>query len=105
MRIICEQTEPNQWLAWVEGNIGQAFPGPTATAATEGLAESLDGVSPDSLVIVKSESRLGRFVFTADTTCPDCKGSGQYVGLVETGDCKSCGGSGRTGGQLPPIPF
>jgi len=26
--------------------------------------------------------------------CPDCKGSGQYVGAFETGDCTSCNGTG-----------
>ena len=28
--------------------------------------------------------------------CPDCKGSGQYIGLAtDIGPCKCCGGSGR----------
>lgn len=28
-------------------------------------------------------------------TCPDCKGSGQYVGLWEARACPTCGGSGN----------
>lgn len=27
--------------------------------------------------------------------CEDCKGSGEYVGLLTTSKCKACGGSGK----------
>lgn len=27
--------------------------------------------------------------------CPDCKGSGQYVGFSVIDDCQTCGGLGR----------
>lgn len=26
--------------------------------------------------------------------CPDCKGTGKYVGFTSTEDCKTCGGKG-----------
>jgi hypothetical protein len=28
-------------------------------------------------------------------TCPDCNGSGQYVGFSTVEDCRTCGGSGQ----------
>lgn len=28
-------------------------------------------------------------------TCPDCEGSGEYVGLSKVDDCRRCGGSGE----------
>lgn len=39
--------------------------------------------------------------------CPDCKGTGKYVGLgfSPTEDCKKCQGCGKTGGSPRPNQF
>jgi DnaJ-class molecular chaperone len=36
------------------------------------------------------------YIYRDDTNpCPDCGGSGRYVGLNVAEDCERCGGSGR----------
>jgi len=44
----------------------------------------------------RAESRLrGLIRMLLEAVCPDCKGSGEYVGFLEREKCKTCGGSGE----------
>lgn len=52
-----------------------------------------------SLFVDKKRSRLDRVEFVSRhslprETCPDCGGSGKYVGLNAVEDCETCGGMG-----------
>ena len=104
MRIICEKIESRQWCAWVEEDGGTTFSGETAAQAAERLIASLPGVTVDQVVPDNARSRVGRYVFVVGRICPDCDGSGIYTGLMETGDCRTCRGTGRTIDDAP-IPF
>lgn len=95
MRIVCEQLVPDHWLAWIEGRTESASTGESAAQAIEQLVETLPGVESESLTIIKRASRMGRYVFAVDAACPDCKGTGQYVGLVAVENCRMCEGLGR----------
>lgn len=105
MRIVCEKTEHRQWCAWVEGSSGSAFTAETAPLAVERLIAALPGVSIGDVEPDNERSRVGRYVFLVGRLCSDCRGSGRYVGLVETGDCATCGGSGRQQHGIDAVPF
>lgn len=92
--IIAEIDSAGHWSAWVENNPCTAFGGNAPAVAVERLLEfaSLDpmGIHADC-----SRSSLSRQVFIhGGEPCPDCSGSGRYVGFNSVEDCLGCSGSG-----------
>ena len=96
MRIIC-QCLHGHWSAWLEEHPDTAFGGDEAAIAITRLVEATPGLELKNLNRDDEASTDVRFVLVVDAACPDCDGSGRYVGLNETGVCGTCGGSGRVG--------
>ena len=96
MRIIC-QCLHSHWSAWLEGNIETAFGSDTAWTALVRLVEATLGLELQNITRDVEPSTDSRYSFVVGDVCPDCGGSGRYVGLNETGECGTCGGAGRVG--------
>lgn len=94
-RIIAEQDRSGHWTAWFADDPCHAYGGDTAATAVVRLLEASGG---DSMAITadysSSDQRHMEFVLGGDH-CPDCCGSGLYVGLNAVEDCRRCCGSGR----------
>ena len=106
MRINCEQTESNHWLAWLERHPETAFGGETSAKAMLRLVRATPGVSINDLVADNECTREGLLCYVVGNVCPDCHGSGKYTGLNLIDDCETCGRSGRIGGFTEDtVPF
>lgn len=88
----------NQWRAHFEraGHIG--FGGDTMVVAIRRL---LEGKEPDIYPLICESDRAGSGVPHSHLIwqpleilfpCQTCNGTGKYVGLLEVGPCKVCGG-------------
>lgn len=95
MRIVCEQIEPNHWTAWFTNQPETAYDGASPLRAVVRLLDHTPGVDARSLVPDSSRTRDGHLEFVLNRECPDCRGTGEYIGLCEVSPCKTCGGSGR----------
>ena len=94
IRIIAVVDANDHWSAWIEDNPCTAFGGDTPTVAVERLLE-FAGLDAMSIHANYSRCTLTRQVFIhGGETCPDCGGSGFYVGFNSVDDCQGCGGSG-----------
>ena len=92
--IIAEQTH-GTWTAWQEHSPCLSFGGDEPATAVSRLCES-EGIDLATLACRYSKVTRDRMEFvTASGPCPDCGGSGQYVGLSEVEDCSTCCGGGR----------
>ena len=79
----------------LEGCRERGFGGPSASIALE-RAVSGFGFSTDDLDAAGPwDGDPDRLVFRRKETCPDCGGSGRYVGLAAVETCGRCGGRGR----------
>jgi hypothetical protein len=98
----------DHWSARFDGGSPDSFGGPDAFTAMLRLLENsparhltLDDFEPDL-----EECRLNRVAFvlidrdveagnrTGKSRCPECRGSGQYVGLNLVETCRTCRGRG-----------
>ncbi len=86
------------WSACLEGEPQQGCGGATVSKAVRRwLALNRDPFpGPYAMQLDKQQSTLDRRVvlLTATSTCPECGGSGRYVGLTLVENCKTCDGSG-----------
>lgn len=92
--IIVQHDDSGHWSAWAPDTPEVAFGGPTATAAA---ARLLDAAGEDAGNWFtdhahKQADHVEFFRFGA--TCPDCNGTGRYVGLMTSEDCRTCRGTG-----------
>ena len=88
---VAEQHE-NHWSAWFESKPTVAFGGDTAAKAATRLLEA-HGIDP-SQVQASGNPTISRLELRISTApCPDCGGSGKYIGLNSVETCKGCGGS------------
>jgi hypothetical protein len=101
MRIICEQLH-GQWSAWIEGRSETAFGDRTYRGAVRRLAAEISGIDL-TRIRRADESHPGRIVFVCSEPCPECGGSGKYVGLLTVENCGRCRRSGRV--DEDRIPF
>lgn len=98
-RIIVEKQGP-LWSAYFSDAPGAMHRGSRFSAAVSRLLESAPErqIWPTMLVADNDASTPGRLEFTIRRTgsapCPDCHGTGQYVGLTLTEPCRTCGGTG-----------
>ena len=90
------------WSVWLEGEPQQACGGMTSMDAVRrwlALNETRFP-GPFRVRLGRHESTLHRQVIflnrktTVAATCPECRGSGTYVGLNVVEDCAACGGHG-----------
>lgn len=95
MRIVCEQIEPDHWMAWFATDPEIAFDGESPLRAVVRLLDNTPGVDARALVPDSARTRDGHLEFVLRIPCPDCRGTGEYVGLIEVGPCTTCGGAGR----------
>lgn len=92
--IIAEQRD-DTWMAWQDSFPCLSFGGDTAVAAVSRLCEGV-GIDPETLAGRYSTLTRDRMEFTeASGPCPDCGGSGKYIGLNAVEDCATCFGVGR----------
>lgn len=96
-RLIAEPSVHGYWECFAESDSGMAATGEEPLHAFRRLCE-LFGLPPRRYTI--AEQAPNRVVFIHrdarrfDDPCPDCGGSGRYVGLNVVEDCGRCGGSG-----------
>jgi hypothetical protein len=107
-RLIAEKTIHGHWDARAEDRPETGVTGPTARVAIVRLCGVLglkllayvEAEATHERVVYRprvSEQRDGRYVdcpFVGENPCPDCGGSGTYVGLNTVETCPTCGGAG-----------
>lgn len=95
-RIIIERDDSGHWSAWFADEPQTTFGGDTMLTALQRLGTVLREsenrrlrpvTGPDELVAGRAELELPE-------PCPDCHGSGVYVGLSMAEPCERCGGAG-----------
>lgn len=95
MHTVILEKRVDHWSAIFEGHPELRFRGDHPVIALSRLLESLENFDPNSLVPVEERTTDDRLVFVIGNECPDCNGSGQYIGLNEISDCRRCSGHGR----------
>lgn len=98
---IVAQFDPNagQWVAYFRDTPQVAFGGNLPMVSVRRLLEGTEA----SAATYELQRDIGRSegLFIGSLTwdppeilisCEECRGTGQYVGLIETGPCKACGG-------------
>ena len=107
MRIIIEQTQNSAgWLAWFADRPHDTCPGQNTKLAVKKLLDSHPDRVPNDykLRVDKNRSHNGHFELTlwgqteSAALCPECNGSGNYVGLNVVESCHGCDGSGQSDG-------
>jgi hypothetical protein len=95
IRIIA-QREHRQWSAWFVDAPEAPYAGTSPRHAIERLLAAhperhltLDALVPEA---GWERGRQLRFLAPSRRTCPDCGGSGLYVGLQAVETCRMCGG-------------
>jgi hypothetical protein len=81
------------WSAYLPRCTEKSFGGPTAVEAVRRLVLETYGFSPTELLVRNVRENLHEFAVRLPA-CPECGGSGQYVGLIVVEPCRRCGGSG-----------
>jgi hypothetical protein len=96
--IVHFNTQHGGWNAWIAGNPQQAFGGDTSATAVARLLDAC-GWSELQVVADGDASSLdgAHFEFLVrhsgpELPCPECGGSGSYVGLSAVETCRRCGG-------------
>lgn len=88
------------WSAWFSDAPESAYGGEWPADAIRALlwAHPERGVIPEQITSDDDALRDGHLEFLLSTSlppCPDCGGSGRYVGLNSVDVCRACHGSGR----------
>ena len=95
LRIIAERDPHGNWSAWFDGRPQWAYGGDEAATAVSRLAYSRE-IDPGTLSADYDACQDGHMEFTlGGQTCPDCGGTGKYIGFLEVGNCETCDGSGK----------
>ena len=92
--IICQRTD-NHWTAWFADSPPEtAFGGEWPADAIQQLVATVPGLDVESITADHERSSDDRLVFvpTDSGVCPECGGSGEYVGLNAVETCGVCGG-------------
>jgi len=97
-RLIATRSVHGHWECHAEGHPHAAA---TGERPSEALARFCRLFGLPEVRYTLAESDPGRVVYVLrdenpfDDPCPDCGGSGRYVGLNTVEDCGRCGGKGR----------
>lgn len=92
MRLIAEKELNGHWSCHREGFPEEAAGGPSYMLSVKRFCER-HGLDMLGLSLVEKEPT--RVVIRVREACPDCKGTGRYVGLNMVEECGTCRGSGR----------
>lgn len=99
VRVLAFRAPDGCWRAWLDSQPDACVSDLTARAAAARLVRATPGLDADSLQLVERSGGSGFMVFAVSRArsacCPDCGGSGRYVGLTVIEPCRTCGGSGR----------
>lgn len=101
IRIIAKRTQSGDWSAWFDGRPQVVFRGSTARQAASRLVDQVLGRDAVELQPLVRSKANGTVIFAGEARrvpCPDCDGSGSYVGLTVVEPCDVCGGTGRVTG-------
>lgn len=99
VRIILESTmDGDHWYAWRAGNEVETWSGETARDALQNLLTGNSNlvVRLSDLIEDPTLHRDGHIecVPKESASCPDCQGSGKYIGFTVVDECKKCEGTG-----------
>lgn len=101
LRIIARHMPQGHWAAWFDGRSWMPYIGSTPQMAAQRLVYAQRGLDVSSLRLI--EQSRGQAVFSVGgapspprptRACPDCRGSGQYVGFTVIESCRTCSGLG-----------
>lgn len=100
LRILAQLLPNGCWSARFEQHTEIAFEDRVPTVAAMRLVRAVPGLAEESLRIVWLSRRGSRIDFAVSPAgqvqqCPECRGTGRYVGLLIVEDCTACGGSGK----------
>lgn len=105
IRIIAEYNNGHWSARFANNSSPGCFGGPDAFAAMRRLLNNspalhltLDDFEPDLRMCRLSRVEMvliDRWEESSGEPCPECGGSGKYVGLNAVEDCRACGGRGR----------
>ena len=100
-RIIAERDPGGLWTAWFDGQSDQIQVGRSQGEAVRRLLARTRHrrIPPTDIWADPSATRDGHLEYVVVTDqntdpCPDCQGSGQYIGLSVVEPCQTCQGSG-----------
>lgn len=91
--------DDGHWNACFDPHAEIAFGGNTALVAAKRLVQSAEDLDESTLRIVyrSEDGRMaGLTVRRSGGSCPECGGTGRYVGLAVVEECRACGGTGRS---------
>ena len=73
------------------------FGGEWPAEAVKRLIATVPGLDVESITVDHEQSSDDRLVFMLGNSgvCPECGGTGEYIGLNVTETCGACSGSGR----------
>lgn len=91
MVIIIEQID-GHWSAWLDMEPHVSFGGDSAAVAATRLLEA-KGIDPALVQAVGGPTTTRMELRIPTDPCPDCKGTGKYIGFNSIEDCRTCGGS------------
>lgn len=88
------------WFAWYSARPNHASQGGTPQEAVAALLRRSDASIDDwnVLAMVQADAEgLDEFEIdlASNAPCPECRGTGRYVGLTHVEDCGMCRGSGQ----------
>ena len=91
--------EHGHWSASFAGRPEISYSGNTALVAAKRLVRAVEGLDEITLRIVGQSENGRRAELTVRPAswggeCPDCGGTGRYVGLTLVEECRACGGTG-----------
>ena len=98
--IICHHTD-NHWTASFADSPETAFGGEWPAEAIKRLVATVPGLDVENITADHDRSSDDRLVFVLGEVCPDCGGTGEYVGLNAVETCGVCGGSGVSWERRP----
>jgi hypothetical protein len=98
LRVLAFRAPDGCWRAWLDSQPDVCVSDMTARAAATRLVKGTPGLDAGSLQVIERSGGSGFVVFAVSRSeplrCPDCGGSGRYVGLTVVEDCRACGGRG-----------
>ena len=93
VRIIAAPDCTGHWNAWLDGTPATAFGGDAPATAVARLLRAYRW-SVDQIESLGSGAPPRQLFRVRTDPCPDCQGSGKYVGLRVAEICDRCGGKG-----------
>jgi hypothetical protein len=96
MRLIAERIGSGRWGCYAEGKPEVSASAPLPGGALQRLCAILGLPAAAYAAIHRTPERIiyDRIRRGTERPCPDCRGTGEYVGFTVVEPCRACGGSG-----------